>query len=570
MSLIGALSTGQSALATAQASIQVIGNNISNAGNANYSEETVQTNEAGEQQIKQGVYVGNGVDLTAIQRQVDNALDSRLNGSNSDSQAAQTTEQWLTQVQSTFNALSSNSLSSSMSSFFNSWSTLANSPQDTGQRQVVVQQGQALAQQFTSTQQQLVSLNSSVGTDLTTQVTQADTLATQIANLNGQIVNSSVGGTGGPNSLMDQRDAAINQLSSLMKVTTQAQPDGSMNVYVGSQPLVVGTQSNGVTLKNQDLNGTTTPTVVFKSNGGTMPISGTGQLGALSDMQARITGVVDQLDTLAHNVIGQVNQVYSSGQGLQGFTTATASNTVTDTTKPLDSAAAGLNFTPTNGSFVVHVTNPTTGATTSTLVQVNLTGSASDTTLDSLTASLNGITGVSASDAGGTLKITSTDSSQQITFSQDSSGTLAALGINTFFTGNDASDMAVNSTVTSNSQLLAAAQNGDAGDNQTAVAISQLGTQSVAALNGQSLNDNYQSMINGVSTQLATATSDAQAAQSIQQTLEAQRQSVSGVSMDDEAIKLMKQQQAYQGAAQLINVVNTLMQQVIGLANTVP
>lgn len=570
MSLIGALSTGQSALATAQASIQVIGNNISNAGNANYSEETVQTNEAGEQQIKQGVYVGLGVDLTSIQRQVDNALDGRLNGSNSDSQAAQTTEQWLTQVQSTFNALGTDNLSSSMSSFFNSWSTLANSPQDAGQRQIVIRQGQALAQQFNSTQQQLVSLNSSVATDLTTQVSQADALATQIANLNGQIVNASVGGSGGPNSLMDQRDAAINQLSSLMKVTTQAQPDGSMNVYAGSQPLVVGTQSNGVALKNQDVNGIATPTVIFKSNGGTMPISGTGQLGALSDMQARITGVVDQLDTLAHSVISQVNQVYSSGQGLQGFTTATAANTVTDTTKPLDSAATGLNFTPTNGSFVVHVTNPATGATTSTLVQVNLTGAAGDTTLDSLTASLNGITGVSASDAGGTLKISSTDSSQQITFSQDSSGTLAALGINTFFTGNDASDMAVNNTVTTSPQLLAAAQNGDPGDNQTAVAISQLGTQSVAALNGQSLNDNYQTMINGVSTQLATATSDAQAAQSIQQTLEAQRQSVSGVSMDDEAIKLMKQQQAYQGAAQLINVVNTLMQQVIGLANTVP
>lgn len=569
MSLIGALTTGQSALATAQASIQVIGNNISNAGNANYSEETTQVSEGVDQQIQPGVYVGTGVDLTGIQRQVDDALDSRLNSSTSDSQAAQTTEQWLTQVQSTFNALNSGSLSSSMSSFFNSWSTLANSPQDAGQRAVVIQQGQALAQQFSSTQQQLVGLSSSVATDLGTQVQQADTLASQIASLNGQVAASSAGGAGGSNSLLDQRDAAISQLSNLMKVNTQKQPDGSINVYVGSQPLVVGTVSNGVSLKNQDVNGVTTPTVVFTSNSGAMPISGSGQLGAMSDMQARISGVVDQLDSLAHNVISQVNQVYSSGQGLQGFTSVTAANTVTDTTQPLDSSAAGLSFAPTNGSFVVHVTDPTSGATTSTLVQVNLTGSASDTTLDSLTSSLNAISWVSATDVGGKLKISSTDSSQQITFSQDSSGTLAALGVNTFFTGTDASDMGINSTVSSNPQLLAAAQNGDAGDNQTAVAISNLATQPVAALNGQSLNDSYQSMINGVSTQLATATSDATAAQSIQQTLQAQRDSVSGVSMDDEAIQLMKQQQAYQGAAQLINVVNTLMQTVIGLATTV-
>lgn len=570
MSLIGALNTGQSALATAQASIQVIGNNISNAGNANYSQEATQVVEGTEQQIQQGVYVGSGVDITAIQRQVDNALDGRLDNSTSDSQAAQTTQQWLTQVQSTFNALNSTSLSGSMDSFFNSWSTLANSPQDAGQRQVVIEQGQALAQQFNSTQQQLESLSTNVSGDLKTQAQQANSLASQIASLNTQIVSASNGGSGSPNSLLDQRDAAISQLSNLMKVTTQQQPNGSLSVYVGSQPLVVAGTSNGVSVQNQDVNGVATPTVVFSSNNGTIPLGGSGQLGALTDMQARISGVVSQLDTLAHNVISQVNQVYSSGQGLEGFTNVTATNSAESTTQPLDSAAAGLKFTPTNGSFVVHVTDPATGATTSTLVQVNLTGSAGDTTLDSLTTSLNGIAGVSATDSGGTLKISTTNSSDQITFSQDSSGTLASLGINTFFSGSDASDMSVNSTVSSNPQLLAAAQNGDPGDNKTAVAISNLASQPVVALNGQTLNDNYQSMINGVATQLATATSDSQAAQSVQQSLQAQRDSVSGVSIDDQAIQLMKQQQAYQGAAQLISVVNTLMQTVIGLANTVP
>lgn len=568
MSLIGALNTGQSALATAQAQIQVIGNNISNAGNANYSEETAQVTEGNEQEIQQGVYVGTGVDITGIQRQVDEALNGRLDNSTSDSEAAQTTEQWLTQVQSTFNALNTSSLSSSMDTFFNSWSTLASSPQDSGQREVVIEQGQALAQQFNSTQQQLDSLGSEVSTDLQTQAQQANALASQIASLNTQIVSASNAGTGSPNSLLDQRDAAISQLSNLMKVTTQQQPDGSVSVYVGSQPLVVANTSNGVSVQNQDVNGVATPTVVFASNNGAIPLGGSGELGALSDMQARISGVSGQLDTLANNVINEVNQVYSSGQGLEGYTSVSATNSVESTTVPLDSAASGLKYTPTNGSFVVQVTDPSTGATTSTLVQVNLTGSASDTTLDSLTASLNAIPGVSATDSGGTLQIASTNSSDQITFSQDSSGTLAALGINTFFTGSDASDMAVNSTVSDNPQLLAAAKNGDPGDNQTAVAISQLATQPIAGLNGQTLDDNYQSMINGVSTQLATATSDAQAAQSVQQSLQAQQQSVSGVSIDDQAIQLMKQQQAYQGAAQLINVVNTLMQTVIGLATT--
>lgn len=563
MSLIGALTTGQSALSSAQASIQVSGNNISNASNANYTEEVAQIGEGSSQQIQPGIFVGDGAELDSIQRQADQALTNRLNSSISDNQAAQTTSQWLTQVQSVFNALGTSNLSTSMSSFFSAWSTLASSPQDMGDRQVVIQQGQALAQEFNSQIQQLQSLQTSVSSNLSSQVSQADNLASQIASLNQQIVTAQAGTSGSDNSLLDQRDAAISKLSQYVNVTTAQQPDGSMNVYVGSQPLVDGVTSNGLTMQNQDVNGTITPTVVFKNNNAPVPLNGGGQLGALSDMQVRIGGVVGQMNTLAGQVISQVNQVYASGQGLHGVTSATATNTVTDTTQPLDSAAAGLTFPPTNGSFVVHVTDPTTGQSTSTLVQVNLTGSANDTTLDSLTASLNAISGVQATDTGGVLKISSTNGNDQISFSQDSSGALASLGVNTFFTGTDATDIAVNNTVASQPALLNAAQNGDPADNQTALTLASLATQPIASLGGASLNDTYQSMINGVATQLSSANSNAQAAQSVQTTLQSQRDSLSGVSIDNETINLLKQQQVYQGGAQLINIVNQLMQTLI-------
>ncbi|HSU66861.1 MAG TPA: flagellar basal body protein, partial [Tepidisphaeraceae bacterium] len=73
MSLIGALNTGQSALTAAQASIQTIGNNISNSGNADYSRETTQLSPTPDQQLKPGVMIGTGVDLVSVQRQVDQA-----------------------------------------------------------------------------------------------------------------------------------------------------------------------------------------------------------------------------------------------------------------------------------------------------------------------------------------------------------------------------------------------------------------------------------------------------------------------------------------------------------------
>jgi len=49
------------------------------------------------------------------------------------------------------------------------------------------------------------------------------------------------------------------------------------------------------------------------------------------------------------------------------------------------------------------------------------------------------------------------------------------------------------------------------------------------------------------------------------QTLQAQRESLSGVSMDEEAVNLMKQQRAYQGAARLVSAINDLMGEVMNI-----
>ena len=288
-----------------------------------------------------------------------------------------------------------------MSSFFDSWSTLANTPGDNGQRQIVIQDGEALAQQFSSTVTQLNSLSTEVTSSISSQVQQADTLATQIAQMNSQVVVAEGGSGAQANALRDQRDSLLKQLSNLMPISTIEQPSGAVNVYVGSEPLVTGNTSRGVALVNQTTNGVTSQVIAFKSDNLAMSLNGGGQLGALQDMTSRITGVVDQVNTLAHNLIFELNKLHGSGQGLTGVQSVTGTNAVTDPTQPLDSTAAGLPFTPTNGSFVIHVVNNTTGSDTSTLIPVSLTGAPTDATLNSLVTSLNAVNGVSASIVGG-------------------------------------------------------------------------------------------------------------------------------------------------------------------------
>src|SRR5689334_22200559 len=98
MSLIGTLNLAKSALAVQSAALQVTGNNISNAGNADYTRQTASLEATPDQQISPGIFVGTGVNLTAVQRQIDEALQGRIRASISDNESADQTQQWLGRV----------------------------------------------------------------------------------------------------------------------------------------------------------------------------------------------------------------------------------------------------------------------------------------------------------------------------------------------------------------------------------------------------------------------------------------------------------------------------------------
>lgn len=565
MSLIGALNVGKSALAVQQAAIQVTGNNIANAGNANYTRQTASTNPSADQQLRPGVFIGAGVNLESISRQIDQALEGRLRGSIADQEAADTTQQWLGRVEALFNELTDQDLSTQLSTFFNSWSNLANKPQDIGLRQVVIQSGDTVAKWLQSLRGQLGSLQTDVDARVKAQSTQANSLAQQVADLNQQIVLSEGGSGGLANGLRDQRDSVLKELSQLADIKTIERDAGIIDVYVGSEPLVIGTQNRGVGMRTESVNGSLEIAVTFKANDGAMELSA-GQLGALSEVRGGIDSVIQSVDRIASNLIFELNKLHASGQGLEGFNTALASNQVANSTVALNDDRTNLAFKPTSGSFVMHVRNKTTGLSTSTLVQVDLDGAGgNDTTLDALRAQLDGIDDISATINGGRLGIAADSTAIEVSFSQDSSGALAALGINSFFTGRDARDIAVNTDVVNRPSLLAAARNGETGDNQTALAIAGLESAAIASLKGASLKETYQATVNGIATQSAAAKTNAEATRVVRETLEAQRESLSGVSLDEEAINLVRQQRAFQGAARLIAAIDEMMQTLLSI-----
>src|SRR5688572_16508458 len=124
MSLVGALNIGKTALAVHQAAIQVTSNNVANAGNPGYTRQSAHLIPMEGQQLKPGVFIGGGVNIDAVQRQIDDALEGRLRSAVSDQKSATERQQWIGRIESIFQELGDSDLSTQMSQFFNSWSNL--------------------------------------------------------------------------------------------------------------------------------------------------------------------------------------------------------------------------------------------------------------------------------------------------------------------------------------------------------------------------------------------------------------------------------------------------------------
>ena len=236
-----------------------------------------------------------------------------------------------------------------------------------------------------------------------------------------------------------------------------------------------------------------------------------GELKGLTDARDKVLGgFQDQLNDFAQTLAFEFNKVYSSGQGLNGYSTLTSENGVDDASKALNDT--GLPFTPQNGSFQVLVRNKKTGLTNTTNIQIDLNGLGHETTLEDLNNALNNVDGIQSQIlTGGKLKIDSTSTDNEIAFANDTSGVLAALGLNVFFTGTSASDIGVSAAVANDPAKFAASQGGIGADTDNAQIMADFVNQPIDSHNGESIGVVYDNMVAGVAQGSAVAQTNADA-----------------------------------------------------------
>jgi flagellar hook-associated protein 1 FlgK len=135
-----------------------------------------------------------------------------------------------------------------------------------------------------------------------------------------------------------------------------------------------------------------------------------------------------------------------------------------------------------------------------------------------------------------------------------------------FFTGNDASNIGVNASLLNDPSLVqAAGVSGAPGDNQTALALARSAETKFLSLNNQTLSQAYGQTVAAFGQALASVNTDLSDQQTVENMLMRQRDSIGGVSLDEEMADLTKFQKAFAASARLITTVDEMLETVVNL-----
>lgn len=235
---VGLLNIGTRSLGAAQAALNTIGHNIANANTQGYSrQETVLSTANG--QFTGAGFFGRGVDVTTVKRQYDEFLTAAVQANEARSSADAARSGRLDELDRLF-ASPELGIGAAIDDAFSALGDVANRPNDSAARQTFLSRADQLTQRVSTVSDRLTEIGRRTESEIQTTVQQFNTKLGEVALLNRQVAEAR--GTGQPpNDLLDKRDLAISELNRLMRVTTVAADDGSINVFTnGGEALLLG------------------------------------------------------------------------------------------------------------------------------------------------------------------------------------------------------------------------------------------------------------------------------------------------------------------------------------------
>lgn len=548
---------GKHGMMAQQKAIQVTSHNLANVNTEGYSRQEVIFEEGMPLNSSPG-QSGTGVNATTIIRKYDSFLEGQLTDSRETLGNLDVQKNALSKIEDLFYESMGTGINELLSQFFNSMHDLSANPAGSAERSTVISRADALSDALNSAYSSLEQLQKDMNTQVKQAVNDINNLSTQIASLNVEIQRAEVNGQNA-NDFRDMRGRLLNDLAEKIDIQHFEDDSGQITVIGGGMATLVEKGNSWALDTKSDADNYGYYDIVYSPDSSnvlnlTDRISNGRINGFLTIRDTETWDAMDELDRLASSIANEINQVHRAGYGLDG-------STGTNLFSP--SFEAGDVLSEDVGAISALSTNTGTG---------------------SLSVTINDPSALSFNDyeltfSGGSYTIVnkSTNASAAAVYSDPSSFTFQGLSVtisgsvaagDKYFISahrNSAKDISVAIDMSNTSKIAAATAAADnRGDNRNALALVQI-EDSLTIDGTASFSSYYGAIVGriGVNSQYINNQYSAQEFSTEQ--LRNMRESVSGVSVDEEMTNLMKFQHAYEASARLITIGDELLETLLGI-----
>ncbi|WP_160667743.1 flagellar hook-associated protein FlgK [Pseudarthrobacter sp. ATCC 49987] len=251
MSTFGALNTAYRGLTAAQQGMNVAGQNIANAATEGYTRQRVDQSSlaAPARGLFSGglLQAGQGVSVNAISRLGNSFLDAGVRSAGAQAGYASTRSSALQGIEGILQEPGENGISTALQGFWSAWQGASNQPDDSTAKGLVLQAGNDLATKVSSSYRALEAQWSSVRGQAEGAVQAVNAAAAQVAAYN-TTIRSTLAAGGSANELIDARAKLTETISRLTGGTVREQADGTLDVHVGGNALVMSGSVRALTL----------------------------------------------------------------------------------------------------------------------------------------------------------------------------------------------------------------------------------------------------------------------------------------------------------------------------------
>jgi len=237
------LSTGTSALLAFQRALSTVSHNVANIKTPGYSRQTVDFEARSPQMIGAG-YIGRGTQISDVRRVADDLANARLIDSGGELARLEQLASLSGRVDSLMSE-STTGIAGLWSNFFDSVSALSSSASAPAERQNVLGQANALTTRFQQLQGQFDRMSTEVDSGLAASAGEVNRLASEIAQLNGRIGSAQ---NASPDMLDRRDQMIRDLVSLTGGTAVQQDGGAMNVFSAGGQALVVGVQASQLTL----------------------------------------------------------------------------------------------------------------------------------------------------------------------------------------------------------------------------------------------------------------------------------------------------------------------------------